>query len=191
MSVTVPSEFSVNAANALVPASATTRCPPASKLTANGTVPGSELTTGESDSRPLGCTANTSIALVAALVVTISWVPSGEKATCPGVCVNWLVSVGIVSPSERRDPSIGWSFQPAAESTGVVGVGEGEGAVVSAVVSNDLVAGGVVGLDEHDMVGPLGADAVGWMGKGGGGERADERSGERGGRGETDERFHG
>ena len=41
-----------------------------------------------------------------ALVVTINWVPSGEKATCPGVLVNWGVAAGF-RPRARVDPTKG------------------------------------------------------------------------------------
>ena len=89
-----------NVATALVPASATTRLPPASKVTANGTAPGSGVTTGVRDRPPSRLTAKTSMALPLPLVVTTSWEPSGVNATCPGVWVNSGSCVGS-SPSGR------------------------------------------------------------------------------------------
>ena len=62
-----------------------------------------------------GPTPNTSMSLPLALVVTISWDPLGEKATCPGVLVNWGVAVGF-RPSGRVDPGIGNS-RPARRSS--------------------------------------------------------------------------
>ena len=44
------------------------------------------------------------------------------------------------------------TVQHAAQPTGGVGVLPGEGAVAGPVVGHDLVAGGVVGLDEHDVI---------------------------------------
>lgn len=100
-------------ASAFVPASAMTRWPAWSKLIANGTVPGSEFTTGAADRRPSNPTPNTSMSLPLALVVTISWRPSGEKATCPGVLVNCGVADGF-RPSARFEPGIGTSRPPNA-----------------------------------------------------------------------------
>jgi hypothetical protein len=40
------------------------------------------------------------------LVVTMSWLPSGVKATCPGVLVNCGVSFGS-RPSARCEPGSG------------------------------------------------------------------------------------
>ena len=77
------------------------------RSTANGTVFGSEFTTGVSDSRPFGATVNTSRAFVEAFVVTMTCEPSGVNAICPGVCVNCDVSVGVAGPRRRTDPSIG------------------------------------------------------------------------------------
>ena len=73
--------------DAFVPASVTTRLPAASKVTAKGTVPGSAFTTAL-DSVPKNPTRNTSMLLPFAFVVTMSCVPSGENATCPGVFTN-------------------------------------------------------------------------------------------------------
>ena len=42
-----------------------------------------------------------------------------------------------------------------AQPTGVVGVRQGEGAIVGAVVRDDSVTGGAVGLDEDDVIGAL------------------------------------
>jgi hypothetical protein len=50
--LTVPSGLTVNAARESVPASAITRWPYASKVIANGSVPGSAFTTGDADSKP-------------------------------------------------------------------------------------------------------------------------------------------
>ena len=75
-------------------------------MIANGTVPGSEFTTGWADSRPPDPTPNTSMSLPLALVVTMSWRPSGVNATCPGVLVNCGVAVGS-RPSARPDPGSG------------------------------------------------------------------------------------
>ena len=52
-------------------------------------------------------TPNTSMPLPLALVVTISWDPSGEKATWPGVLVNWLSFDGIARFRFRYDPGSG------------------------------------------------------------------------------------
>jgi hypothetical protein len=70
MRVVVPSGPRLNVLKEFGPAFVTTRWPVASKVIANGTVSGSEFTTGASDSRPLGATANTSRAFVDAFVVT-------------------------------------------------------------------------------------------------------------------------
>src|SRR5262249_43958788 len=86
--VTVPLEASWKVDTAFVPASAITRWPNWSKEIANGTVPGSPLTAGVADRRPLAPTPNTSMSLPLPLVVTTSWEPSGVKASCPGVGVT-------------------------------------------------------------------------------------------------------
>jgi hypothetical protein len=57
-------------------------------VTANGTAPGSVLTTGAAAGWPERPIPKMSMALVLALVVTMSWLPSGEKATWPGVWMN-------------------------------------------------------------------------------------------------------
>ena len=95
-------------ANALVPASATTRWPAGSKVTAKGTVSAAPtFTTGEGESSPKRPTPNTSMSLPLALVVTISWEPSGEKATWPGCWVNWCRVDGMARPRFRFDPGRG------------------------------------------------------------------------------------
>ena len=66
-----------------------TRCPAESKEIGKGTAPGSAFTTGEGESWPNRPTPNTSMSLPLAFVVTISFEPSGEKATWPGVLMNW------------------------------------------------------------------------------------------------------
>ena len=62
--VRIPSAPIVNEATALVPASAICRRPAWSKLTPNGTVPGSELTTGVAEGPPKWSTPKTSTELV-------------------------------------------------------------------------------------------------------------------------------
>src|SRR5215469_4126916 len=104
--VTVPDGFSAKLVSAFVPASAMTRLPARSKAIPNGTVPGSELTTGALLRPPLRVTANTSMSLPFDLVVTINWLPSGENATWPGVFTNCGVAAGS-RPSVRFDPRIG------------------------------------------------------------------------------------
>ncbi len=79
MGVTVPPGLRAKVASALVPASAMTRWPAASKEIAKGTAPGSEFTTGVGDSSPKRPTPNTSMSLPLALVVTISLEPSGRE----------------------------------------------------------------------------------------------------------------
>lgn len=74
----------VKVATALGPASATARCPVASKSTANGTAPGRVGTVGLADgpSRP---TRKMSMLLAPFFVVTTRREPSGEKAMSLGV----------------------------------------------------------------------------------------------------------
>jgi hypothetical protein len=75
----------VKVATVLGAPSATTRWPPASKVTENGWLPASGLTTGLAEIPPSGLTAKTSMSLPLDLVVTMSSDPSGVNATWPGV----------------------------------------------------------------------------------------------------------
>jgi hypothetical protein len=80
--LTVPFQLRANVASAPLD-SETTRWFDWSKVMANGTVPGSALTTGEAYRYPKNPTLKTSTSLPLVLVVTISLEPSGEKATWP------------------------------------------------------------------------------------------------------------
>ena len=64
------------------------------------------------------------------------------------------------------------------DAAGLVGGGEGEGTIGGAVVGHDLVAGWVVGLDEHDVTG--GASGTGAtveiLGAGGDGRHPDGKA---------------
>src|SRR6202007_261719 len=84
-------------ATVFVPASASARCPYRSKVIANGTVPGSEVTAGCAD-RPDGPARKTSTELAAPLVVTTRCDPPGVNPIWPGVPVN---AVDVVVPRPR------------------------------------------------------------------------------------------
>ena len=95
-----------------------------SNTTAKG-IAGSESTTGAAESWPVPNTWKTSMSFPFAFVVTISCEPSGVKATCPGVVVNWGVSVGIKveRPVEPRDRHNGAEDDPVAlHRTAVLGI---------------------------------------------------------------------
>jgi hypothetical protein len=76
-------------------------------------------------------------------------------------CVQERVAGVVGQRALGRQVVDGGAVQHTAQSTGVVGVGKREGAVVGSVVGDDLVSGRVVGLDEYDMVGASGVVAVG------------------------------
>src|SRR4029450_1869617 len=68
----------------LAPASPTASRPVGVNVNANGTGVAEAFFTGVAESRPFGCTSNTSIALPLAFVVMITWRPSGAKPTWRG-----------------------------------------------------------------------------------------------------------
>ena len=68
-------------------------------------------------------TPNTSMALLLALVVTISWDPSGENATCPGVWMNWACrQVGDRGPVRSRDRRGAGRRFPYPDRSAVLGI---------------------------------------------------------------------
>ena len=86
------------------------------------------------------------MSLPLALVVTMSWEPSGENATCPGVLTNCGVAVGL-SPRARFEPGSGTRSAEGHE----VAL---DRAAVQGVQHVDQVA-----VDGHaDREGPAGAD---------------------------------